>query len=177
MRKERFKWTSKTCEIVSPNTMRRLSKGLVATRRIRLSRVDWVPFRSSILQWKEKCIYDLFVVTIPINDLSNPFAPIIDGRKVTKTGASVTEWSKVLRSGRSVFARVGSSPTACIFHSPVHSEVLDYQGPHHFLLPPHISSSSWLELVVFVLSIEFCEGCQEQGLLQAFPDQDASSSW
>lgn len=30
-------------------------------------------------------------------------------------GASVTEWSKVLRSGRSVFARVGSSPTACIF--------------------------------------------------------------
>ena len=32
-----------------------------------------------------------------------------------KTGASVTEWSKVLRSGRSVFARVGSSPTACIF--------------------------------------------------------------
>ena len=29
--------------------------------------------------------------------------------------ASVTEWSKVLRSGRSVFARVGSSPTACIF--------------------------------------------------------------
>ena len=34
---------------------------------------------------------------------------------MTKTGASVTEWSKVLRSGRSVFARVGSSPTACIF--------------------------------------------------------------
>ena len=27
----------------------------------------------------------------------------------------MTEWSKVLRSGRSVFARVGSSPTACIF--------------------------------------------------------------
>ena len=32
-----------------------------------------------------------------------------------KSEASVTEWSKVLRSGRSVFARVGSSPTACIF--------------------------------------------------------------
>ena len=34
---------------------------------------------------------------------------------MTKSEASVTEWSKVLRSGRSVFARVGSSPTACIF--------------------------------------------------------------
>lgn len=32
-----------------------------------------------------------------------------------RTGANVTEWSKVLRSGRSVFARVGSSPTVCIF--------------------------------------------------------------
>ena len=31
------------------------------------------------------------------------------------SAASVTEWSKVLRSGRSVFARVGSSPTACIY--------------------------------------------------------------
>ena len=88
----------------------------------------------------------------------------------------MTEWSKVLRSGRSVFARVGSSPTACIFPSP-NSEVLDNQGPHHFLLPPHISSSSWLELAARLLSLEFCEGCQEQGLLQAFPDQDASSSW
>ena len=27
----------------------------------------------------------------------------------------MTEWSKVLRSGRSVFARVGSNPTVCIF--------------------------------------------------------------
>ena len=34
---------------------------------------------------------------------------------MAKSEASVTEWSKVLRSGRSVFARVGSSPTACIF--------------------------------------------------------------
>ena len=34
---------------------------------------------------------------------------------VVELEASVTEWSKVLRSGRSVFARVGSSPTACIF--------------------------------------------------------------
>ena len=32
-----------------------------------------------------------------------------------QTEANVTEWSKVLRSGRSVFARVGSSPTVCIF--------------------------------------------------------------
>ena len=29
--------------------------------------------------------------------------------------ANMTEWSKVLRSGRSVFARVGSNPTVCIF--------------------------------------------------------------
>ena len=36
--------------------------------------------------------------------------------------ASVTEWSKVLRSGRSVFARVGSSPTACIFHFHYHTQ-------------------------------------------------------
>ena len=31
------------------------------------------------------------------------------------TEANMTEWSKVLRSGRSVFARVGSNPTVCIF--------------------------------------------------------------
>ena len=31
--------------------------------------------------------------------------------------ANMTEWSKVLRSGRSVFARVGSNPTVCIFPS------------------------------------------------------------
>ena len=31
------------------------------------------------------------------------------------TQANMTEWSKVLRSGRSVFARVGSNPTVCIF--------------------------------------------------------------
>ena len=37
--------------------------------------------------------------------------------QIPKIAASVTEWSKVLRSGRSVFARVGSSPTACIFLS------------------------------------------------------------
>ena len=37
-----------------------------------------------------------------------------------KTEANVTEWSKVLRSGRSVFARVGSSPTVCIFVSSFH---------------------------------------------------------
>ena len=30
----------------------------------------------------------------------------------------MTEWSKVLRSGRSVFARVGSNPTVCIFPFP-----------------------------------------------------------
>ena len=38
---------------------------------------------------------------------------VVEGREINE--ASVTEWSKVLRSGRSVFARVGSSPTACIF--------------------------------------------------------------
>ena len=37
------------------------------------------------------------------------------GREELESEANVTEWSKVLRSGRSVFARVGSSPTVCIF--------------------------------------------------------------
>ena len=37
------------------------------------------------------------------------------GREELEPEANVTEWSKVLRSGRSVFARVGSSPTVCIF--------------------------------------------------------------
>ena len=41
-----------------------------------------------------------------------------------QTEANVTEWSKVLRSGRSVFARVGSSPTVCIF--PFLSEMGEY---------------------------------------------------
>ena len=45
------------------------------------------------------------------------------GREDRETEANVTEWSKVLRSGRSVFARVGSSPTVCIFLFPfLHSE-------------------------------------------------------
>lgn len=36
----------------------------------------------------------------------------------------MTEWSKVLRSGRSVFARVGSNPTVCIFPFSIHSHFL-----------------------------------------------------
>ena len=35
----------------------------------------------------------------------------------------MTEWSKVLRSGRSVFARVGSNPTVCIFPFSIHSHL------------------------------------------------------
>ena len=37
--------------------------------------------------------------------------------------ANMTEWSKVLRSGRSVFARVGSNPTVCIFPFSIHSHL------------------------------------------------------
>ena len=43
---------------------------------------------------------------------------LIRAVKKQQTEANVTEWSKVLRSGRSVFARVGSSPTVCIFPFP-----------------------------------------------------------
>ena len=46
------------------------------------------------------------------------------GREELELEANVTEWSKVLRSGRSVFARVGSSPTVCIF--PFLSEMGEY---------------------------------------------------
>ena len=53
----------------------------------------------------------VFVVT------KTPMSQLQVMKKERINEASVTEWSKVLRSGRSVFARVGSSPTACIFSS------------------------------------------------------------
>ena len=42
---------------------------------------------------------------------------LIQPRIQFSSQANMTEWSKVLRSGRSVFARVGSNPTVCIFTS------------------------------------------------------------
>ena len=117
MKKERSKWTSRTCGVVFLNTIQQLDKRVAAIRRIRRSRVNRLLFLIRVLRWKGLCLYDLFVVITPTDDPSNSFASVMGGRKRQETGASVTEWSKVLRSGRSVFARVGSSPTACIFLS------------------------------------------------------------
>ena len=42
---------------------------------------------------------------------------------------SLPEWSKGLRSGRNVFERVGSNPTADIFHRTAGSVYLPKEGP------------------------------------------------
>ena len=65
----------------------------------------------------------------------------------------MTEWSKVLRSGRSVFARVGSSPTACIFPFSflIHSSVafLFYLIYFYSYSPTVIANTNGIDQKVF----------------------------
>ena len=61
----------------------------------------------------EQFLYHCHLFVVPM--LWGVNVCFISAMERRNTEANMTEWSKVLRSGRSVFARVGSNPTVCIF--------------------------------------------------------------
>ena len=61
----------------------------------------------------EQCLFHCRLFVVPMLWRVNVY--FISAMERRNTEANMTEWSKVLRSGRSVFARVGSNPTVCIF--------------------------------------------------------------
>ena len=61
----------------------------------------------------EQFLYHCHLFVVPM--LWRVNVCFISAMERRNTEANMTEWSKVLRSGRSVFARVGSNPTVCIF--------------------------------------------------------------
>ena len=68
-------------------------------------------------EWMHGCyeqfLYHCRLFVVPMLWRVNVY--FISAMERKNTEANMTEWSKVLRSGRSVFARVGSNPTVCIF--------------------------------------------------------------